>query len=85
MKDVRGLEIVKYCFKIAIEAILFEPLRWCVMQLQCTYSLGFFSNITLLLVKKNLMNKPSKHRKLHIYSQVTNKRVGSNKRIGRLF
>ena len=32
MKDVRGLEIVKYCFKIAIEAILFEPLRWWVMQ-----------------------------------------------------
>ena len=30
MKDVRGLEIVKYCFKIAIEAISFEPLRWWV-------------------------------------------------------
>ena len=28
MKDVRGLEIEKYCFKIAIEAILFEPLRF---------------------------------------------------------
>ena len=50
MKDVRGLEIVKYCFKIAIEAVLFEPLRWWVMQLLIHWF--FFSNITLLLVKK---------------------------------
>ena len=28
MKDVRGLEIVKYCFKIAIGAISFEPFQY---------------------------------------------------------